>query len=182
MENSSSDRSLLWLWGKITGILNGVALINLLADLFPTLIKWKNFFAVFFSFVAKLRDFLLYPLTVFFDWLFGISLPVWIRSYLFVGIIMFSTYNYAHKVVCGISLLNFYYLKPFWRWLKKIKVTLFSVLFFPFYFKNLFNYYTADRDSKTAHVDGYFGKYLRDILLIILLFVSVNYLWVLATQ
>lgn len=180
MEKDESDKSLTWVWGKILAFFNAIGLINLFADLFPTLIKWVSFFKVTLSFMAELRDFVIYPITALFDWLFDIKIPAWLRSYLFVGAIMFGAYNYAHKIVCGFPVIG----HPLYHPLKALPIMvikfIWGVITFPRHIVTLIKYYTSERVTDTPNVFEYFGIYIRDIGLVILIFVTLNYLFNLA--
>jgi len=170
------------LWRRVIEVLNAIALINLVSDLFPTLVKWQDFFVFVLSFVSDLRDFVFYPFTQLLKWSFDITVPVWIRSYIFLGIIIFSTINYAHRMVCGFSLVyvsfnrSAGYLSLLWNLIS-------SVLFFPMYFYQLIKYYFQDKENRVSrNVYAFFGIYLKNIALIILLFIVTNYILFLSTQ
>ena len=114
-----NKKSLPWAWSKIFAFLNAIALLNLFTDFFPTIIKWVSFLKAMLSFMAKFRDFVLYPITALFDWSFNIEIPEWLRSYILVGIIMARANNHAHKVVCGMPIIPSLFRSPlkYWPWI-----------------------------------------------------------------
>lgn len=176
MGKNQSDKSLVWVWQKILAFFGAVGIINLFSDFFPTLIRWVNFLKTVLTFMAELRDFVLYPITALAGWLFNIEIPAWLRSYIFLGGIIFGAYNYAHKVVCGFSAIGHPLYHPI-RALPVIAVKfVWGIMTFPLQVVALVKYYNKERVTDTANVYEYFGKYVRDIGLIILLFVTVNYL------
>lgn len=176
MQKKNEEKSILWVWGKIFSFLNAIALLNLFNDLFPTIIKWINFFKTMLSFMAQFRDFVLYPITTFFDWSFQIEIPEWLRSYIFVGAIMVRANNHAHKTVCGVPIIPSLFRSPLKTWPWIVILYLWGIATFPYYALELINFYHIKRTTDTPHVTQHFGLYLRDLGLIILFFVFFNYM------
>jgi len=176
MGKDTSEKTVSWLWQKILSFFSAIGVINLFSDFFPTLIKWVTFFKVLLSFIAQLRDFVLYPLTRLFDWLFDIQIPVWIRSYLFLGCIIFGAYNHAYRDVCGYPVVSHPLYHPVRAFPIMVIRFIWGVLTFPWLLIDLVKYYDKNRVTHAPNVYEYFGNYIRDIALLILIFIILNYL------
>ena len=74
----------------IMAFFGALNIINLGNVLLPNLIQWLIFIEFLLEFTGMIRDFFLLPIIYPLKKLFQITLPVWFRSYFFIGLLLIS--------------------------------------------------------------------------------------------
>ena len=75
-----------YLWLPFATFMTAVDLIQIGDNLWPTLIKWADFFGFWIGFIRDIRNIVFTP----FDWI-NISVPVWLKDYLLFGSFLTSS-------------------------------------------------------------------------------------------
>jgi len=156
-------------------LMTAFGFINFGKDLLPGLVKWSEFILMFLEFFKKIRDFILFPLTGFIS-LFHIELLEWFKSYLFIGLLTFNTYNFSYKVICG-HLSNSSILRLVFG-PDRIK-TLFSILYtfllWPIHLLSLAKHYYDKGYERKHNVYTLWGKYIFWVFFTVIGIVFINW-------
>ena len=134
--------------------------LNFGKDLLPGLINWGKFILSALDFFKIIRNFFLYPLSYLIS-IFNLEMTEWFKTYLFLGLLTFNTYNYSYRKICGhssnTSLLRII-IGP-----QRFKILLFifyHFLFWPLHIFELIEHYCKKGYEKKENVLTLWGKYI----------------------
>lgn len=157
-------------------LMAAISFINLGNDIYPAFIKWNQFFQYFLDSIRYLRNFILLPFTIPLGW-FDFVMFDWFKSYLFLGLLTYNTYNFSHRVVCGVrshaTFVNLIIEKD------KLRVFLHilaSILLWPFLTFDLVKHYYEGNYSNKKNVYTLWGKYIFWVLFTTFILVFVNWI------
>jgi hypothetical protein len=160
--------------------MTAIGFINFGDDIFPALIKWVDFIKLALDFVKKIRDFFLYPITFPIDKLFNLELLEWYKSYLFIGFLFLSTFNFSYNKICGspssTSFLRLCFGEQRWRIALMILLRIFA---WPIFIFELISHYIKGEYKRKKHnVYTLWGKYLFWVIISTLLIIFLNWIWI----
>jgi len=157
-------------------LMTAIGLINLGKDIYPAFIKWNEFIHYFLDIVKHIRNFILLPFSIPIGW-FDFVMLDWFKSYLFLGLLTYNTYNMSHRVICGsrshASLINLIIEKD------KIRVflhILVSILLWPILTFDLVKHYYEGKYTNTKNVYTLWGKYIFWVLITAVLLIFLNWI------
>lgn len=159
----------------INVLMSAIGFINFGKDLFPSLIKWSQFILNALDFFKIIRDVILYPISGLIS-LFNFELYDWFKTYLFLGILSYNTYNFSHRKICGgFSQSSLVYLIIGPQRLRVFLSILFMILLWPLHIISLLQHY-YDKGYKREHnVYTLWGKYIFWVFFSILAIVFINW-------
>lgn len=156
--------------------MTAIGLINLGKDLFPALIKWNEFFLFFMEKVRWIRDVILLPITFPLKELFNLVLLDWWKSYLFIGFLLFNTYNTSYAIICGhlstsspIKLL----LGP--ERLKIVGIILYRIVLWPLALFELIVHYVKKGYKRKHNVITLWGKFVFYLIVTVGVIIFLNW-------
>lgn len=159
-------------------LMSAFAFINFGKDLVPGLIKWSEFILKALLFFKIVRDFILLPLIGFIS-LFKYELHEWFRTYLFLGILSYNTYNYSYRKICGhyssSSIITLVF-GP--QRFKVFLIILYTIFLWPFHIFSLFQHYYKKGYKREHNVNTLWGKYILWVFLTIILIVFLNWTFI----
>ncbi len=159
--------------------MTAIGLINFGDDIFPAIVKWADFIKFGLELVKKIRDFFLFPITFPIDKLFDLELLEWYKSYLFIGFLFLSTFNFSYKKICGgfssSSFIMLCFGKQRWRIALMILLRIFV---WPIFIFELISHYIKGDYKRKHNVYTLWGKYLFWVLITTILIVFLNWIWI----
>ena len=152
--------------------------INFGKDLLPGLIKWSQFILKTLEFFKVIRDFVLYPISSIVH-LFNFELHEWFRTYLFLGLLSYNTYNFSYRKICGhFSSSSLIRLSLGPERIKVFLIILYTIILWPIHIFTLFKHY-YEKGYQTKHnVYTLWGKYIFWVFFAIIAIVFVNWTFV----
>ncbi len=159
--------------------MTAIGLINFGDDIFPALVKWGDFIKFGLDFVAKIRDIMLIPLTFPIDKIFGLELLDWYKSYLFIGLLFLSTFNFSYKKICrhssSSSMISLCFGEQRWRIVLMILVRIFV---WPIFIFELIRHYIQGHHKRKHNVYTLWGEYLFWVTITTLLIIFLNWIFI----
>lgn len=157
-------------------LMTAIGLINLGKDIYPAFIKWNEFIHYFLEAVKHFRNIVLLPFSLPLGW-FDFAMLDSFKSYLFLGLLTYNTYNISHRVICGArshaSLINLVIEKDRIRVFLHILV---SIFLWPLLTFDLVKHYYEGNYTKKKNVYTLWGKYIFWVLITALLLIFLNWI------
>lgn len=157
-------------------LMTAIGLINLGKDIYPAFVKWNQFIHYFLDTVRHIRNFILLPLSISIEWFDFIMLD-WFKSYLFLGLLTYNTYNISHQAICGershATLINLIIGKD------KIRVflhILVSIFLWPVLSYDLVKHYYEGNYNNKKNVYTLWGKYIFWVLVTTFFLIFLNWI------
>jgi len=156
-------------------LMTAIGLVNLGKDIFPAFIKWNEFVIYALDFVKAIRDFVLIPIS-FPLHLFNLDLFGWFKSYLFIGLLTYNTYNFSHRIICKsvshASLRNLIFGKDRIRVFLHILIT---IILWPIFTFELVKFYAEGKQINKNNVYTLWGKYIFWVIISTILLMFTNW-------
>jgi len=156
--------------------MTAVGLINLGSDIFPTFVKWSEFFLFLMDKVRWIRDLVLLPIVYPMKELFNLVLLDWWKSYLFIGFLLFNTYNSSYAIICGhlsfSSPLRLFFGPERFKALGHI---IFRILLWPLTLIGLLIHYFTKGYKKEHNVYTLWGKFVFYLVVTIVVLIFLNW-------
>ena len=156
-------------------VMTAFGFINFGKDLIPGLIKWSEFLLLALSFFKTIRNFILLPLTGLIT-LFHFELHEWFKTYLFLGILSFNTYNYSYRKICGhfsSSSIITLVLGP--QRFRIFLIILYKIFLWPIHIISLIKHYYEKGYLREHNVYTLWGKYIFWVFFSIIVIVFLNW-------
>lgn len=171
-QKSITDRFLMGIYKGLSAL----GLIKLTDDLIPTLIKWMDFFRYFLDLFRSVRDLFLFPVLYVIS-LFKTTVPEWMKTYVFLGVIFLLSYNRSYRKICGhpseSSLIRF--IQSGFQG-GTARQMLFWIFLWPIKIVGLLQHYTQKEKRELHHVQTRWGKDLLTSLILAFFLVFLNYI------
>ncbi|HCE55607.1 MAG TPA: hypothetical protein DER05_11695 [Lutibacter sp.] len=159
--------------------MTAIGIINFGDDIFPSLIKWINFFDFTLEFVKHIRDFILIPITYPIRQIFNLILLNWYKSYLFIGLLFLNTFNFSHSKICKSpstsSLIMLCFGKERW---KVALMILLRVFLWPIFIYELISHYIKGHYKRKHNVYTLWGKYIFWVTITTIIMIFLNWIWI----
>ena len=156
-------------------LMTAFGFINFGKDLVPGLIKWSEFILKALDFFKIIRNFILFPVAGFIS-IFNFEMQDWFKTYFFLGILSYNTYNYSYKKICGhfssSSIITLIF-GP--ERLKVFLVILYNLFLWPLHIFALITHYYEKGYKRQHNVYTLWGKYIFWVFFSIILIVFLNW-------
>lgn len=160
-------------------LLTVFSILNFFDELFPAVINLTEILTILLKFVRVIRDVIFFPL----DWaifkIFKVEIYSWLKTYIFLGLLLWRSYNNAHLNVCGFSgltgLINL--LVP-GNFTKTLILIIWHILSWPYNFIELTRHILKGGLKNKRNVLTFWSKTLIGIFLCVFIIALLNFCWI----
>lgn len=172
------NKTLKKILSVINIVITSIGIINFGRDLVPGLIKWSEFILNALYFFKSLRDLILYPLIEILS-IFNYNLYDWFKTYLFIGILSYNTYNLSYRKICGdFSSSSIIRLLTGPERIRIFLLILYVILFWPIHMISLLQHLYKRGLKRKHNVYTLWSKYIAWVGITIVIIVFLNWTFV----
>ena len=151
-----------------------IGLINLADDIVPAFVKLTDFLRLVLDRYEMVRDFIFYPLIIAIKYLFDVDIPDWVNSYLFLGLLFYTSFNFTanYKKEAFLQLIKIK--NASWFSIFYVIIFLWPVYLFMIIEQSLKKKIERDHDKALLN----WGINLIIIFFVAMLIVFLNWIWI----